>query len=434
MTDATVVTHHGAMTSITSSWRSNVESFRKGLEDGLNDDGSPADYGSLDGAAKLTSDLSGILVYGFLLARPGVGLVPWGDRAGIALTLLAAGLALGARRFQGRRLLSSVQTLGVIGILMWIGRTDVTTTSIVLIGSLLITVVTEARNHPIIYGMVAGITAGGVIIGLLDVQLNEGGELILSGKPWTPDGVAHESLLIAAMVFITALLHFSRSQWARQQERAEAAEEARDRAVADERARIARELHDVVSHHVTAMTLQAEAAIATGDKGALNAISTSGREALGELRRMLGVLRQPEIAGGAAAPDELVPQPDLSGIDRIAERAGASIDVTVTREGHVVALPAGVELCAYRIVQEAITNVGKHSDAHRATVTLRYEPERLTVEVIDDGSPLRDPRLRGAGHGLIGMQERVALLGGELETGPATGGGFRVAARLPLER
>jgi len=151
------------------------------------------------------------------------------------------------------------------------------------------------------------------------------------------------------------------------------------------------------------------------------------------LRRMLGVLRHPGGDPGSEPPDSLAPQPDLSSIDRLAERAGASVDITVRREGDVVQLPSGVELCAYRIAQEAITNVGKHSDARHATVTLRYEPERLTVEILDDGSPLGDPRLRGAGHGLIGMQERVALLGGDLETGPVPGGGFRVAARLPLE-
>jgi signal transduction histidine kinase len=211
------------------------------------------------------------------------------------------------------------------------------------------------------------------------------------------------------MLAVTSLIHLSGRMLAQQAKRTEAAEEARDRAIGDERARIARELHDVVSHHVTAMTLQAEAAIVTGDRAALQAVSTSGREALAELRRMLGVLRYSKEAD-VPGPAALTPQPDLSRLEHLADRAATSLQVDIVRTGEVVPLAAGVELCAYRIVQEAVTNVGKHSDATRAVVTLAYGPTHLAVEVRDDGRPLSTGRFEGSGHGLVGMTERVALI------------------------
>jgi signal transduction histidine kinase len=202
-------------------------------------------------------------------------------------------------------------------------------------------------------------------------------------------------------------------------------------AAAEERARIARELHDVVAHSVSTMVVQAEAGEALLDRDperareAFDSIRASGRQALVELRRMLGLLRSgdPELA--------LVPQPSLQHLDLLVEQirsAGLGIDVEV--EGRPRPLAAGVDLSAYRIVQEALTNTLKHSASEHARVTVRYADRDVEVEVVDDGrGPLNGS---GTGHGLAGMRERARLYGGELEAGPRAEGGFRVRARLPL--
>jgi signal transduction histidine kinase len=204
-------------------------------------------------------------------------------------------------------------------------------------------------------------------------------------------------------------------------------------AVADERARIARELHDLVAHHVSVMVVQAGAerhALGSeqpGTREALGSIEQAGRQALAEARRLLGMLRR------SGEDDGLDPQPGLEQIDVLVdhvERAG--LPVTVTVEGDRVALPAGVDLCAYRVIQEGLTNALKHAGPACAQVRLRYVPEALDIEVRDDGRGAGSLNGDGAGHGLIGMRERVALYGGQLETGPGERGGFRVRARIPL--
>jgi signal transduction histidine kinase len=204
------------------------------------------------------------------------------------------------------------------------------------------------------------------------------------------------------------------------------------RAAAEERARIARELHDVVAHHVSLIVVQAVAADDVFDarpdqaREALRAIESSGRAALAELRRLLGTVRPPAEGNGHD------PQPGLAQLDAlVASVRGAGVEVAVHYEGTPVQAPAGVDLSAYRIVQEALTNTLRHARARQAVVTVRYSPAAVEVEVQDDG--------RGAGsvidggHGIVGMQERVALLGGTLQVGSGPGGGFRVRAALPLE-
>jgi signal transduction histidine kinase len=216
-------------------------------------------------------------------------------------------------------------------------------------------------------------------------------------------------------------------------ERAERAERERERlaaeAVAEERARIARELHDVVAHSVSVMVVQAAGVRRLlqpeqeREREALQAVERIGREALTEMRRMLGVLR-----AGAAGP-ELAPQPGLEHLDRLIEqvrRAGVHVDVEVT--GARVALPPGLDLSAYRIVQEGLTNALKHGGG-RARVCVRYGDGELELEVVD-ATPF--PAAASNGQGLAGMRERVAVYGGEFEAGPAEGGGFRVRARLPI--
>ena len=211
-------------------------------------------------------------------------------------------------------------------------------------------------------------------------------------------------------------------------------EERARRAVGDERARIARELHDVISHNVSVMVVQAAAG---GDvfaarperaREALAAIESTGREALAELRRLLDVVRPADERDEAVA---LAPRPGLARLPELIEHvtaAGLRVDLTIAGAPREAA--PGVDVCAYRIVQEALTNTLKHARASRAAVALRYGDASLELEVLDDGSGTDGGG--GAGRGLIGMRERAALFGGELAVGPRPDGGFGVRVTLPL--
>jgi signal transduction histidine kinase len=203
-------------------------------------------------------------------------------------------------------------------------------------------------------------------------------------------------------------------------------------AAAEERARIARELHDVVAHGLSLMVVQAEAAeemLGRSPEAAVQPVrrvQETGREALGEMRRLLGVLRTADGGSGSGT----APQPSLRRLpDLVREAADVGLRVEVVVEGDPVDLPLGVELAAYRIVQEALTNTRRHARARAACVRLRYRPAELAIDVTDDG---QGPAGGRPGHGLIGMRERAALYGGTLEAGPAPDGGFRVRAALPL--
>jgi signal transduction histidine kinase len=209
-------------------------------------------------------------------------------------------------------------------------------------------------------------------------------------------------------------------------------EESIRRAAADEQARIARELHDIITHNVSVMTVQAAAAGDVFDtqpgrvREALDSIELTGREALTELRRLLGRVRPED--GGA----ELAPQPGLARLDALLEQvraAGLQVDLTV--EGEPRELPIGLDLSAYRIVQEALTNILKHAHASKATVHIRYESDAIELEVVDDGRGSA-PDETQRGQGIIGMRERAALVGGALRVGRAPEGGFAVDARIPL--
>lgn len=220
-------------------------------------------------------------------------------------------------------------------------------------------------------------------------------------------------------------------------ERAAQAEAGREeqarRAVAAERARIARELHDVITHAVSVMVVQAAAearvlppaAAATGT--VLHDIETTGREALVELRRLLGVLRKPDTDG------DRHPQPTLGDLDGLLDTARSSgLPIRVNVVGEPRPLPASVDLCAFRVVQEALTNVRKHAGSVPADLTLRYCPDALVVEVINDTVPA--PREHAPGYGLLGLRERIDLHGGTLEAGPEPGGHYKLLARLPCGR
>ncbi|MEU7617414.1 histidine kinase [Micromonospora rifamycinica] len=211
------------------------------------------------------------------------------------------------------------------------------------------------------------------------------------------------------------------------------AEELRTHAAAEavtaERLRIARELHDMVAHSIGVIAIQAGVGARVIDtqpgeaRAALAAIERTSRDTLTGLRRTLGALRHPQ-----QTPD---PPPGLADLDRLVDvAADAGVRVAVHREGPPRPLPGEVDLAAYRIVQEALTNVVRHADVDRCRVTLDYLPDGLRVEVVDAGRGA-PPGGAGAGHGIVGMRERVTLLGGRFAAGPRPEGGFRVAARLP---
>ncbi|MGI5491494.1 sensor histidine kinase [Microtetraspora malaysiensis] len=205
--------------------------------------------------------------------------------------------------------------------------------------------------------------------------------------------------------------------------------------VTDERMRIARELHDVVAHGMSVVTVQAGfGALVIDDRpqearAALTAIETTGRQSLAEMRRLLGVLREEDRSEG---PD-LAPAPGLADLDRLlVQIAGAGVRGELTITGPPRALPPGIDLSAYRIVQEALTNVVKHAATGSARVTLRYGPDELSIEVTDDGLGCREAAGPSPGHGLVGMRERVHLYGGAFHAAPLPERGFRVTATLPI--
>lgn len=237
-----------------------------------------------------------------------------------------------------------------------------------------------------------------------------------------------------------------RAYWAQLEERAARLEKERAAqsriAVAAERARIARELHDVVAHNVSVMVVQADGAAYVLDtapdqtRQALETISGTGRQALAEMRRLLGILR----TGEQAESGEYVPQPGVEQLSDLVDQVrGAGLPVEFRTEGEPRELPSSVELTVYRIVQEALTNTRKHGGPDvRATVRVSYRDEELELLVEDDGRGAQQEYYEeggadGLGHGLIGMRERVGMVGGSLTAGPRPGGGFRIGAVLPLK-
>jgi signal transduction histidine kinase len=243
-------------------------------------------------------------------------------------------------------------------------------------------------------------------------------------------------ILTLAWFFGSAL--GTRTEQARElRERVEAAELERvlatERATVEERARIARELHDVVAHSVSVMVVQVSGVrrLLQGDqtreREALLSVEQTGRQALTEMRRMLGVMRS-----GAEAPASLAPQPSLQHLDRlIAQIEEAGLPVTLRVEGDRRELSPGVDLSAYRIVQEGLTNALKHAKGANAEVVVRYVDSCVELEIADDGPGSGETD--GQGHGLVGMRERAALYGGTLETATRDGGGFVLRAQLPVE-
>jgi signal transduction histidine kinase len=261
------------------------------------------------------------------------------------------------------------------------------------------------------------------------------GAIVLALPPLVTVAVRHEPKGGASFTVVTlVVMLLVRRVVGDRERRAQIAERERDlvarEAVVEERARIARELHDAIAHNVSMMVVQAgaERRVLNGESGTrevLETIELIGRGALTEMRRMVGMLR-------SDAADPLTPQPSLNDLPMLVTQVGeAGLPVELRIEGEPRELPIGVDLSAYRIIQEALTNTLKHAGNARASVHVRYGPDSLELEIIDNGAGERAPVASG-GHGLVGMRERVALYGGRLDAGRRPTGGFAVRVLLPI--
>jgi len=261
--------------------------------------------------------------------------------------------------------------------------------------------------------------------------------LVNAIEPFSGDDAGLSSVLLLMVVVAAAALGDSRRQRGealaeRDETRQAMVDTLQDQAAMEERARIARDLHDVVAHHVSAIAVQAESARLTTEglpeegRAHFESIGQTARDALTEMRRLLGVLR--EDANAEVARD---PQPSLAHVNDLVETArAAGSPVTLTLEGAVASVPTGVDLCAYRILQEALTNVRRHAPGSAVEVELECKPDALRLRVRDHGPGSAAPDTEG--HGLLGMRERAIMVGGTLSAGPADGGGFAIDAVLPI--
>lgn len=267
--------------------------------------------------------------------------------------------------------------------------------------------------------------------------------LLYANSRWWFDAI-FVSGMVAAALGLGLYFAARRAYLAELHDRAERLERERDQqaalAAAAERARIAREMHDVVAHHLTVMTTLAEAAVAASASSpekatdVMRSVAVTGRRALADTRRLLGVLRERDGTGAGSA-EALQPVPDLSQLDTLIEQVrSAGLDTALELHGQAPDVPAGVQLAVYRLVQEALTNALKHGGAGaRASVRLSFEPGELRVDVNDDGAGSAAPAAAGVGGGLPGMRERVRAYGGDVQAGPRQPAGWAVSARLPLD-
>jgi len=272
--------------------------------------------------------------------------------------------------------------------------------------------------------------AAGLVVAIpVVVEISRHGELgLLFGSQGGSANVSLALLQLAAFCLAGVLVR-ARRQAVSMAARSAALQRQAEQATAAERARIAREMHDIVAHHLSVIVLQAAGARASGRpaEATLEKVENSARQALSETRRLLGVLRDPDEEAG------LAPQPGIGDLDALAASVrAAGLPVHLVIDGDLAALPATVDVSVYRIVQEALTNVLRHAGPARADVTIGCGQDAVTIEVTDDGTAEPGQQTPAGGHGLAGMRERAGAFGGELDAGPRPGGGYAVRARLPL--
>ncbi|MFI1535647.1 sensor histidine kinase [Streptomyces anandii] len=381
--------------------------------------------------AALAAGVLVCMVVGSFVDPRGENGVTWGVRQPDALSLLLMALgaaALVLRRRAPRSVLAVTGTVSVVECVTGDPRAPVAMSAVVALYT-----VAAATDRPTTWRL-----------GLTTMTVLTGAAMLAGPLPW----YAQENLAIFAWTGMAAAggdaVRSRRAFVHAIRERAERAERTREeearRRVAEERLRIARDLHDVVAHHIALVNVQAGVAAHVMDKRpdqakeALAHVREASRSALNELRATVGLLRQ---SGDPAAPTEPAP-----GLTRLEELAGtfrsAGLHVEIARADHGTTLPAAVDLAAFRVVQEALTNVQKHAGVRaRAEVSVVRVGPNVEVTVLDDGAGDQDgpdggPEA-GGGHGLLGMRERVTALGGTLTTGPRYGGGFRVHAILPVK-
>jgi signal transduction histidine kinase len=342
---------------------------------------------------------------------------PWVSTVGI-VTVAAL---LTARRTHPPACFVAIAVWPVLGVLTW---GDLQILFFGQLVPLMVIVYSVARHGQGRQPWVGAAAAAGMMV-LADVfiqLLQDPGELFFHWGALTLSFLVGRGLRTSEDRAVAAALHAAEAETA--------ARERTAAAIAEERARIARELHDIVAHSVSVIVVQAGAAEQVVDddpelaRRALRTIRTTGTGALGEMRRVVAMLRVPETAG------DLTPQPGVAALPGLVDATRATgLDVDLRVKGTPVLLPAGLDLAAYRIVQEALTNVRRHSDATHAGVALAFTPSQLEIDVEDNGTSCSEVR---AGHGLIGMRERAALYGGRCEAA-MTEAGFQVHAVLPVE-
>jgi signal transduction histidine kinase len=303
---------------------------------------------------------------------------------------------------------------------------DTNQTALFTLVSCLIAAYSAAMHTPYRSAMVYSLTGGAVVL-----AVTRGGEVPKVTKDFLPF-----LFLVPVVLGANAIGNWKQKVHDLETER----ETETLRAVEQERARIAAELHDVVSHNVAVMVVQAGAARKVLDKSpdlareALLAVEDSGRAAMAELRHVMGLLTMSSQGGAqAAANADLAPQPGLDQIPALVERIrNGGVRVELTVEGEAVPLPSGLDLAAYRVVQEGLTNAVKHAVGALIRVTLEYSPQRLRVDVVDTGGTASAAAATGNGRGLAGLRQRLAVYGGTLSAGPRLTGGFVVSAVIPL--
>jgi len=389
----------------------------------------PAGYPASRSAGRWVFDaLVTLLAYG--LGVPGLyhtkGYQP-GPAAFVVLALIVAPLLV--RRIWPIQVFGWVVAAS-IGAALW-------NIHVVAGAALLVALYTVASLRPRRDALIcAGLVEAGVFAGLIVGR---------AGGQWWSDAI-FLSGLVAAALGLGLYLATRRAYLTELHDRAERLERERDQqgeiAAAAERARIAREMHDIVAHHLTVMITLSDAAVAASAKSperaaeVMRSVSATGRRALADTRRLLGGLRRP--SGGNDGP-ALAPVPDLAQLDALIEQVrSAGLDTTLEVHGEAPPeVPAGVQLTVYRLVQEALTNTLKHGGAGaRAHVRLSYEPGELRVDIDDDGAGARAttvPTTTSVGSGLIGMRERVRAYGGDVQAGPRQPEGWAVSARLHLD-